>query len=101
MERLQLAEQKAPGPRSASPSSAAASSAAPPVSPATQRATELAAQLVVPAPGDGSFQHREAEEIFGMKSRWVQPFQLFFFNTQKIILNEKYLEKKHLNICLI
>ena len=75
MERLQLTEQKAPGARSASPSSAAASSAAPPVSPATQRATELAAQLVVPAPGDGSFQHREAEEIFGMKSRWVQPFE--------------------------
>ena len=75
MERLQLTEQKAPGARSASPSSAAASSAAPPVSPATQRATELAAQLVVPAPGDGSFQHREAEEIFGMKSRQGKPFE--------------------------
>lgn len=35
----------------------------------TQRAIELASQLVVPAPPDGQFQHKEAEEIFGMKSR--------------------------------
>merc|ERR1712110_639541 len=38
-------------------------------SPRTQRAIELASQLVVPAPPDGQFQHKEAEEIFGMKSR--------------------------------
>lgn len=38
-------------------------------SPRTQRAISLASQLVVPAPPDRQFQHKEAEEIFGMKSR--------------------------------
>ena len=38
----------------------------------TQRTVELAAQLLIP--NDGSHQHQEAEEIFGMKSRFISAF---------------------------